>query len=1006
MKVTKFGKPAAWRAIAAVSASLLALSIGGTAVTTEWSGYINKYLGVSSTKVVAGDGDEDPIHFKSEFSKYTDVMSYARGVAEEVQSEGSVLMTNKNKALPLNKGAKVTFFSYSSVDVALGGTGSGGVSASEDRKINLVKACSNDGKLNMNTVMYDFYKAKLDSGYEAKNGAITRKQGGGFGASAKPVAYTAPEINASEFTKEVTNSFSEYKDAAIFVLTRIGGEGNDLIKTSASEGADKYLALNEDEKSVLQAMKDGPFSKRIVLVNTFNAPELGWLDEYNIDACLYIGGPGEVGLNAVTDILVGKTNPSGKLADTYAYDSFSSPAMQNFGDFTYANSDSILNSDSRKYLIYNEGIYVGYRYYETRYEDCVLNKGNAASSSGTWASSDKWNYGEEVQFSFGHGLSYSDFTQTLGKVSVSWETQTATIPVIVTNNSSVPGKSVVEVYAQAPYITGGVEKSAVQLCGFAKTDVIAANSSAEITVEVDLNSIASYDYEKYKTYIMDSGDYYFAIGDSAHDALNNILAAKGKTKADGMTADGNASKAYKVNKATFDENEYSLSVTKRKVTNQFDNTDINTYTAGTSQEVKYLSRNDWSGTWPKNLTGLSATNKMVDEANSYYDPENNPSAYEKGSSDISSITLGSTATQYSIAMMIGADYDDPAWEDLLNQISLSEMAAFCKQGRVAIESVNMPDTTAVDGPAAWTKSTYVEDYTKTGAERTKTTEAMVSYPTETVIASTWNTELTEKVGNSFGEEGLWGGGVGWYGPAANIHRTPYSGRNFEYYSEDGFISGKLAEAEMHGAMKKGVIPYLKHFFLNDQETNRIGVCTFSNEQALREVYLRAFQYAFETTGEDDPSCSGVMGAFNRLGMVWTGHHSNLWKNVMENEWGFTGNVTTDFGQKPQSLMEPQLAYEAGTNIFCTSGNSFTPIIEEKAATDLKLLTNLRESTHRVLYNFANSLAMNGMTSDSKIVQVRVWYENVLLALTIVSAVVLAGSAAMVCLQAFSKKEEE
>lgn len=435
MKVTKFGKPAAWRAIAAVSASLLALSIGGTAVTTEWSGYINKYLGVSSTKVIAGDGNEDPIHFKSEFSKYTDVMNYARGVAEEVQSEGTVLMTNKNKALPLDKGAKVTFFSYSSVDVALGGTGSGGVSASAERKIDLVKACGNNGKLGMNTVMYDFYKAKLDSGYEAKNGSITRKTDGGFGDSATPVAYQAPEINASEFTKEVTDSFSQYKDAAIFVLTRIGGEGNDLIKTSASENAEKYLALNDDEKSVLQAMKDGPFSKRIVLVNTFNAPELGWLDEYNIDACLYIGGPGEVGLNAVTDVLVGNTNPSGRLADTYAYDSFSSPAMQNFGDFTYANGDSILNSDSRKYLMYNEGIYVGYRYYETRYEDCVLKNGNASSPAGVWASSGNWNYGEEVQFPFGHGLSYSDFTQTLGKVSVSWENKTATIPVTVTNNS-------------------------------------------------------------------------------------------------------------------------------------------------------------------------------------------------------------------------------------------------------------------------------------------------------------------------------------------------------------------------------------------------------------------------------------------------------------------------------------------------------------------------------------------------------------------------------------------
>ena len=1002
MKLTKVGKPAVWRSIAAASGVVLALAVGGTAVTSEWSGYINKYLGISNTKIVTDENStEDPIHYKSDFTKYTDVMAHARDIAKQVQAEGTVLMTNKNNALPIANGSKVTFFGYNQVDLAHGGTGSGGVTSSADRKVDLIKACGNDGKLNMNKTIYDFYKEK----YDAKVGFTETTSWGGTTLNFR-TASKVNEINSKDFTSDVTGSFEEYKDAAVFILTRIGGEGSD------PSVANKYLALTDDERSVLQTMKDGPFAKRIVLVNAFNAPELGWLDEYDIDACLYIGGPGEVGMDAVTDVIVGKTNPSGHLADTYAYDSFSSPAMQNFGDFTFANADDIVNTDSRKYLMYNEGIYVGYRYYETRYEDAVLNRGNASSSAGVFASENgAWKYGEEVQFSFGYGLSYSDFTQTLDSVSVNWENKTAEIKVTVSNGSDRAGKDVVQVYAQAPYTAGGIEKSAVQLCGFAKTGVINGGKSETVTVNVDLRDIASYDYETYKTYVLEQGDYYFAIGNGAHDALNNILAAKGKTVADGMDYNGNAAKAQKENKAKFNADEYKLSANKKTITNQFESTDINYYLQS-NDKIKYLSRENWQETWPENMTGFSATKGMIDEAASYYsaktDGTTSPTAYKKGSSDTSSVTLGAEQ-KYTLAMMIGADYDDAAWDLLLDQLTVQDYLDSTSQGRKPLKSVGLNATTAVDGPSAWTKSYYIEDYkNQYDAEKVvKTDELMVAYPTETIIASTWNVELTYELGKSFGEEGLWGGGVGWYGPGANTHRTPYGGRNFEYYSEDGFISGKLGEAECKGAMEKGTIPYFKHFFLNDQETNRIGVCTFSNEQAIREVYLRAFQYAFETTGENDKACTGVMGAFNRLGMTWTGHHKNLWKNVMEGEWGFTGNVTTDFGQKQGSLMEPQLAYEAGTHMFCTSGSGFANYLDGLDITkDLKLLTNMRESLHRQLYNFANSAAMNGLTSNSKIVTVRTWYENALLATTVISAVLLAGSGAMAVIQSFFNKKEE
>lgn len=1003
MKMSKVGRPGLWRSLIAVSGVVLALSIGGSVVTNEWSGYINKYLGISGTKIVdESDGNEDPIHFKSDFKDYKSVMNSARTLAKKVSAEGTVLMTNKNNALPFAKNSKVTFFGYNTVDMALGGTGSGGVSPSAGRKIDLVKACEN--KIDMNKTIYDFYQQK----YDDKVGFVETTGWGGTTLNFRTVN-KVNEISADDFTQEVKNSFDSYNDVAIFVMTRIGGEGSDLNVSNS------YLSLSDEEKSVLQAIKDGNFKKRIVLVNTFNTPELGWLDDYNIDACLYIGGPGEVGMDAVTDILTGDINPSGHLADTYAYSVMSAPSMQNFGNFVYANADSITNKDSQKYLMYNEGIYVGYRYYETRYEDSVLNQGNATASVGVFNSSaNTWNYAQEVQFPFGYGLSYSTFTQKLNSVNVDWANKKATVKVTVNNTSSnYAGKDVVEVYAQAPMTDNGVEKSAIQLCGFAKTNEIQPGKSQEVTIEIDLRDIASYDYQNYKTYIMDEGDYYFAIGNDAHDALNNILALKGKNLSDGMTSVGDAGNAVKANKASFDKDEYRLSKTNASITNQFETADINYYTKGTSDEVKYLSRKDWNGTWPKNMTGFSATQKMIEDAASYYsektDGTTSPSAYQKGDSDTSSITYGAEK-KYNLAMMIGVDYDDPAWNELLNQLTLDDYYNSTKQGREAIESVGLSATTAVDGPSAWTKSKYITDYkNQYNADKVKTTdELMVSYPTETVIAGTWNVPLTYELGKSFGEEGLWGGGVGWYGPAANIHRTPFGGRNFEYFSEDGFISGKLAESEVQGAMSKGTIPYLKHFFGNDQETNRIGVCTFMNEQSIREIYLRSFQYAFETTGENDKSCSGVMGAFNSLGMVWTGHHQGLWKEVMEKEWGFKGNVTTDFGQKQGSLMEPQLAYEAGTTMFCTSGAGFANYLKGIDITkDYKLMSNMREAIHRNLYNFANSAAMNGMTSSSKVVPVRVWYQNALLGLEIGSGIILGLSLLMIGLQLyFISKEKE
>lgn len=731
------------------------LGVGGKFVTDEWATYINKFLGISGSKIVDEGGDQNPTHYESDFSTYTDVMKNARSVAKEIQTEGTVLMTNKNNALPLDKSSKVSFLSYSTADIAYGGTGSGGVTASDERKIDLKDACDKDSRISMNASLYNFYKGKIGENYLAKDGQLIRKTGGGWGPTAKPVGYQIPEIKPSEFPSDVQQSFNEYNDAAVFVLSRIGGEGNDLLQGDSNENK-HYLKLSDDEKAILEFMKNGNFKKRIVLVNTFNTPELGWLDEYNIDACVYIGGPGEVGLDGVVDILVGNANPSGKLADTYAYNAFAHPSMQNFGDFTFANADSITNPDSKKYLMYNEGIYVGYRYFETRYEDTILNRGKATSAKGAYGSSTNWDYSKEVQFPFGHGLSYTTFAQTLDSVNVNESSKTAEVKVTVKNTGTKPGKDVVQIYAQTPYEVNGVEKSAIQLCGFHKTDVIEPSETKQITYTIDLNDIASYDYKVNKTYILDDGDYYFAIGNGAHDALTTALLKKGATLP--QNENGNEENALLWNKSSFDENEYSLSKTNKKVTNKFESTDINYYKEG-EEIVKYLSRSDWEGTYPKNMTGYNAPSKMVSDIARLYSLDNKPEAYVPGSKDTSSITLGSKATSYNIAMMKGVDYDDDSWNALLNQITLEEMVEFTKQGRPQIASVNQPETTAVDGPAAWTKSTYVQKYDDYDGEKEKTNESMVLYPTEAVVASTWDIELTHKLGLSFGEEGLWGGGV-------------------------------------------------------------------------------------------------------------------------------------------------------------------------------------------------------------------------------------------------------
>lgn len=573
------------------------------------------------------------------------------------------------------------------------------------------------------------------------------------------------EVPWNVYTDEVKNSVASYGDAAVVVLSRVGGEGADLeFKTT------NYLALDENEKEMLSNLKqmkaDGTVQKIIVLINSANPLQVDFLknNEYAIDACLWIGDVGISGVNAVAEILAGNVTPSGSLVDTYCYDNFSSPAMANFVPTTYSGyTEGIIPANASTYMIYQEGIYVGYKYYETRYEDYVMGTGNA----GNYA------YRDDVAFPFGHGLSYTSFEYSNVNMVYNEATDQFEVTVTITNTGDTySGKETVQVYAQAPYtaydVEHGVEKVSVALCGFAKTDILAPGASETITVYVDKRDFASYDTYGAGTYILDDGDYYLAVATDAHNAVNNVLAAKGYTVAntDGrMDVDGNAELVCQWNNPSFDATTYATSKNGTEITNQLSNADLNLY-EGNDVSVTYVTRNDWTGTFPSQIVQIALTDQMVEDLQ---DIQYDPADYEA----MEMPTLGAK-NGLKLYDMIGLDYDDPKWELLLDQMEFDEMV------------------TLIGDAFHWTM------------------------PVKSIEA-----------------------------PGTNIHRTPYGGRNFEYYSEDGFLSGKMSAYEVAAIQAKGVHVVMKHFALNDSEQDRIGLGVWLNEQAAREIYLKAYQAAFE-----------------------------------------------------------------------------------------------------------------------------------------------------------------
>lgn len=906
--------------------------VTGNYYALKYQNLISVHFNQSNQKIVSAEGEVND-RFTSDFADETERTAYLQDIGTRIEAEGIVLLKNEAGVLPLNSKSKISVIGQDSVDPVYGGGGAGSVDTS--KAVDLKTAFENAG-FEINKELWDFYETGAGSSYRKATPDV-------YGEG----SFAVNEVPTEVYTQEVKESFQEYNDAAIVIVGRSGGESSDLSSTQGENGY-TYLQLDDDEKSMLQMACDS-FEKVIVLLNTQNPIELGFLEEYDIDSCLWIGALGETGAYGVAQVLAGEVNPSGALVDTYAYDSLSAPSMMNFGNYSITNSEV---DRGNAYMVYGEGIYVGYLYYETRYEDVVL--GNE----------DKMNYDYQsaVQYPFGYGLSYTDFMWSDYKISES--DTTYEISVNVTNEGEISGKDIVQIYMQSPYSDydreNGIEKASVELVGFAKTSNLEPGKSETVTVTVDKEEMKAYDAKGYGTYIVDAGDYYFTAGNDAHEALNNILAAKGKTTADGMDYDGNAEFTSKVTVDMLDTKTYAVSQsTDNEITNQFEKADISYY----DSEFQYLSRSNWSGTWPASYANgaLTASDEML------ADLEISFSENEDATSPVTG-TVNEELGKLNAAMLSETDYQDELWNNLIEQMSVEELDSLVRIGgysTINVESIQLPATVDKDGPAG-ISGTLVGG------------ESGTAYPPEVVLASTWNLELAEEFGRCIGEDSIALDVTVWYAPACNIHRSPYSGRNFEYYSEDGYISGEMAASTVLGAQSKGVVVTVKHFALNDQESNRTGGAMFANEQSIREIYLRPFE-----TSVRKGNALGMMASMNRIGLRWTGGHYGLMTATLRDEWGFQGMVITDQASYSVFAYEDlREGLEAGTDLWLNTDATLWKLTDDQMTPTV--LNNMQKAAKNVAYAIVNSNAMNGLSAESKLVAITPLWKKALIALDIVA----------------------
>ena len=895
--------------------------------------------------------NEDPnyIYYEGDFATEEERTAAGAELVKQVEAEGAALLMNENKALPLVKDGekvKVSLFSTSSVNIVYGGTGSANVDVS---RCDNLKTALEKADFEVNGTLWDFYSTGAAKDYTRGNaGAVVQDSATASGYGSAEIV----EAPWSLYTEDILASVEEYGDAAIVVLSRIGGEGADSYFDHTLGDGKNYLALNDTEREMMagiKALKDaGKVDKIIVLINTSNALQLDFLknNEYGVDAAMWIGGVGQTGLNAVAEILNGTINPSGSLVDTYCYDNYSSPVMQNFTPVVYEGDTSLIPAHADTYMVYQEGIYVGYKYYETRYEDYVMGTGNAGN----------YNYNDDVAFPFGYGLSYTTFEYSDMTLNYDKATQTYTVTVKVTNTGDRAGKETVQIYVSSPYtqydIENKVEKAAVQLVGFEKTGILEKGQSETLTIAIDGDYVASYDAYGAGTYILDAGDYLFTAATDSHNAANNVLAAKGYTTAGGkMDADGNADLVCTWNNPTLDTTTYAVSDAGAEINNKLNASDPN-MNPEVGVTVTYLTRNDWEGTMPS----LEKTLKIA--LNDYLVKALQDQQYKTDPKNRDERPILGVDNGLKLYDMVGLDYDDPKWDELLEQLTFDEMVTLIGDSfhwTMPVMSVQAPGTRDENGPQGLTVALF-------GSHLGVQTTALTS---EDVLAATFNKELVYQIGKIVGNDCLDAKVTFLYGPGANTHRSPYSGRNFEYYSEDSVLSSEIGRYEVMGIEEKGVRVVFKHFALNDCEQDRIGLGVWLNEQAAREIYLRAFQGGLE---DSQAGGNGVMMAYTRWGTQWSGANAGLVKGIMNEEWGCNGlqitdNVLNSMVNGIDGVMGGTTTYDSMLAFMITGENGLAGYENDPVA-----VAAMKEACHHNLYAIANSQAMNGIGPGTTIVE--------------------------------------
>lgn len=1010
MKAKKFTP--AMRGLAALMTCLMVLSIVGTGVANTYRGALDDTLGTESYVTI---NDDSAARFKTDYATIEDMAAAARDIAIREGEEGTVVMKNDNGVLPLKANANVALFGLAAYNV-YGPKGGNADAAS------LADALAGAG-LNVNETLKDYYLTNIinmhtemrANRWTGKEVPTTVYDHMYVSAPGDWTTYQIAEVPPAEF--EALGVPANWKEAiakdsiGICVFARGAGEGNTYKPGSALNYAGEAtgedpLKLSADELAVVEAAKE-TCSKVIVLLNTGNNMMIADIAEggsHEVDGICYIGCPNDYQTIGIANVLTGKVNATGALASAFVRDHQSIPAVQNVGGDYFADYEIVCRNDDPRYpgkeignigtgsfggadtynggmyIVEAEGIYVGYKYYETRYFDAVMGQGNANSAAGATQGS-AWNYSDEMLYTFGHGLSYLDYTQTIKSVTVDRSVNgNITAVVEVKNNSNQDGKFLTQLYVQQPYTdydrTNLVEKSAVMFLNSAKVDV-AAGKSKEVTITIPTKYLASYDANNAKTYILDAGDYYFTAAAGAHEAVNNILAAQGKTVADGMDAAG--SKAVVSWKLDQLDNTTFAIANNTTVTNVADDADLNYWLPGT---VTYLTRQDWN-TFPINYNKLNL--KIADS------PKKEQWIAEMRGETYTISDTGAAAEAVPgpkfAASEIGAEQlnniNDPYWDKLVHAITIDEAVG------AVIHGGSRSDTlTNIDNPVV------IQNEGPTGISAGYTDEATgktykFNVNSQTLLGCSFNPELAYQWGLVEGNSCLWVERYDLWGSGLTLNRTPYNGRNYEYISEDPMLTNVIGREVIQGCSDKGIINGPKHMGFNDQEHNRAGISAYMTEQKFRETDLRGFEGALS-----DAFGMGVMIAFNRIGATNASHHVGMIQKIVRGEWGFKGLISTDMMNNylyfnAESMVMAgitQVADFAADNSHINLGEGgvdavWPHISLETVSKDSNLVEQARENLKYQLYIFANSAILNISTQ-----RVNTWWDTALTVTTYASSI--------------------